>query len=80
VLLLCVAPKPVPVITTDVPTDPEDGEIPVIEIASITVNCTLPLVIPPTETVTGPLVAFDGTVALMLVLLQEVTFAATPLN
>lgn len=51
-----------------------------IEMASIKVNCTPLLVTPPTVTVTGPLVAFEGTVALMLVLLHEVTLAVTPLN
>ena len=67
-------------ITTEVPVGPEEGDIPEIEMASIRVNCTPLLVTPPTVTVTGPLVAFDGTVALMLVPLQEVTFAVTPLN
>lgn len=80
VLLLCAAPKPVPVITTEEPTDPEDGDTPVIEIASIKVNCTPVLVTPPTATVTGPLVAVDGTVALMLESLHEVTLAVTLLN
>jgi hypothetical protein len=80
VLLLCDEPKPVPVITIEVPTGPDDGEMPVIEMGSIRVNCTPLLVTPPTVTVTGPLVAVEGTVALMLVPLQEVTFAVTPLN
>ena len=69
-----------PVITMEVPKGPELGERPVIVIPSMTVNETPLLVIPPSETVTEPLVAPDGTVAVMLVLLQEVVLAVTPLN
>ena len=38
------------------------------------------LVTPLSTTVTGPLVAFDGTVTVMLESLQELTFAVAPLN
>jgi hypothetical protein len=48
--------------------------------ASRTLNCTELLVTPPTVTVTGPLVVLLGTVAVMLVLLQDVTVAAMPLK
>lgn len=67
-------------IITDVPVEPEEGEIPVTVVASITVNVTELLVIPPVVTVTGPVVAPVGTVAVMLVLLQEVIVAFDPLN
>lgn len=79
-LLLCVGPKPVPVIVTVVPVGPEVGEMLVTESASITENCTPLLVTPSSTTVTGPLVAPDGTVAVMLVALHELTLAATPLK
>ena len=67
-------------ITTEEPNGPEAGERPVTVAASITVNCALLLVAPPTVTVTGPLVAVEGTVTLMLVLLHEVTVGVIPLK
>src|ERR1700694_2539829 len=54
--------------------------MPVIESVELTVNCTPLLVTPSTVTVTGPLVAFDGTWAVTLVLLQEVTLCTIPMN
>jgi hypothetical protein len=80
VLLLCVEPKPAPVIVTELPIGPDAGEMPVIVADSITLNCTPLLVTPPTVTVTGPLVALFGTATVTLVLLQEEALAASPLK
>jgi hypothetical protein len=52
----------------------------VTEIASITVKLTPLLVMPSSVIVTEPLVALDGTPAVILVSLQELTDATTPLN
>jgi hypothetical protein len=68
------------VIVTDVPTAPLVGEMEVIESASTTVNVTPLLVTPSSVIVTEPVVALDGTVAVMLVSLQELATAVTPLN
>jgi len=80
VLLLCVGPKPVPLIVMLAPTGPAFGEMLVMESCSRTVNCTPLVVIPSSVTVTGPLVAFAGTVIVMLVSLQELTPATTLLT
>jgi hypothetical protein len=80
VLLPCVEPKPVPANVTDMPMGPVLEEMELIESVPRAVNCTPLLVIPPSVTVTGPLAAFAGTVTVMLVLLQELTLAATLLN
>lgn len=80
VLVLCVEPKFVPVIVTEVPTPPEVGEIPVMLGPPLTVNVTPLLATPLTVTITVPVVAALGTVATMLVLLQLVVTATLPLN
>ena len=69
-LSLWLDPKPAPEIVTLEPTVPADGAMPVIERASITEKETPVLGNPPTVTVTGPLVAFKGTTAVMLVSLH----------
>lgn len=79
-LSLWLEPNPVPVITTDVPIGPEEGETPVTVDASIRVNCAELLVIPPDVTETGPLVAPVGTVTVILVLLQDLMDALKLLN
>jgi hypothetical protein len=81
VLVPCVAPKFVPVIMTGVPGRPEAGfKLAIVGAAVVTVYMTPLLGSPPTLTITLPVVAPDGTVATMLVALQLVTVAATPLN
>jgi hypothetical protein len=79
-LLLCVEPKPVPVIVTVVPTGPIAGDRPVTERPSMTVNDAVLLEKPASFTETEPLVVLAGTVAVMLVSLQAVAVAAIPLN
>src|SRR5207253_9070458 len=54
--------------------------MPVTESASSTVNDTRQLVMPSSVTLTGPLVAFAGTVTATLVSLQELSNALTALN
>src|SRR5207253_9763358 len=54
--------------------------MPVTESASSTVSDTPLLVMPASVTLTGPLVAFAGTVTATLVSLQELTNAVTALN
>jgi hypothetical protein len=78
--LLCVEPNPAPEIVTVVPTGPLLGETPVTESGSRTVNCTPLLVTPSSVTVTGPLVAPDGTTRVTLVSLQALALATKPLN
>jgi hypothetical protein len=80
VLLLCVDPKPTPVIVTVAPAGPVLGEMPVTDSDWRTVNCTPLLTTPASVTLTGPLVAEDGTEAVMLVSLQDGEAAATPLK
>ena len=63
---------------TDVPTAPEVGER--LFIFGLTVNVTPLLACPLTVTTTAPVVAPEGTGALMLVALQLVGVAAVPLN
>jgi hypothetical protein len=81
VLVLCDAPKFVPVIVTLAPTNPEAGFKPVIlGPVELIVKLTPLLATPPTVTTTFPVVAPVGTVATMLVALQFVAVAAVPLN
>jgi hypothetical protein len=79
-LLLCVAPKFEPLMVTDEPTGPTPGDTVATEGGLLTVNWTPLLATPLTVTVTGPVVALDGTVVVMLVSLQLLTEASTPLN
>lgn len=85
VLVPCVDPKFEPEIEIDVPTGPEAGFRPVMP--GVTVKMTPLLAIPPTVTTTGPAVAPGapdgagaGTVAIMLVEVQLVIAAPTPLK
>ncbi len=80
VLEPCVELKFVPLIVTDVPHAPEDGERLLIEGAMSTVNDTPLDTTPLTVTVTLPLVAPEGTAATIEVALQLETVAAVPLN
>jgi hypothetical protein len=81
VLVPCVAPKFVPVIVTEAPTDPEVGlRVVIVGVATVSVKFTPLLTWPPTVTTTLPVVAPLGTVTVMLVALQLVAVAATPLN
>jgi hypothetical protein len=80
VLVLCVAPKFVPVSVTDVPTGPLVGALLVKVGGTLTVNAS-PLLTPPsTVTTTLPLVAPVGTRTTMLVADQLVGVAVVPLN
>jgi hypothetical protein len=79
-LLPCVAPKFDPVIVTGAPTSPDVGLTLVIAGGGITVKFTPLLTTPPTVTTTGPVVAPFGTNVTMLVEVQLVAAAATPLN
>jgi hypothetical protein len=76
----CVGPKFAPVIVTEVLIAPDVGDKLVILGAGTTVNERPSLAIPPTVTITFPVVAPVGTVATMLVALQLVTVAVVPLN
>jgi hypothetical protein len=81
VLVPCVDPKFVPVIVTDVPTGPDVGDKLVILGVGRTVKATPLLATPPDVTTTLPLVAADGTVAMINVEVQLTTLAANvPLN
>ena len=82
VLVPCIAPKPVPVIVTGVPTAPDEGFRPVTVIGDgVTVNRT-PLLEPaepaPTLTTTLPVEAPNGTGTIMLVALQLVGTPGRP--
>jgi hypothetical protein len=70
----------VPVIVAAVPAGPLVGERLVIVGGTVTVKLTPLLATPPTVTVTDPVVAPAGTVAVMLVAAQPVTVASVPLN
>lgn len=74
----CVAPKFAPAITTDDPTPEALGVM--LLITGKTVKFTLLLASPFTVTTTGPVVAPDGTVAVILVLPQVVVLAEVPLK
>lgn len=78
VLVPCVAPKLVPVIVTEVPIAPDAGEM--LVMLGATPKATPLLAKPPTVTMTLPVVAPFGTGAVMLVVLQLVGVAATPLK
>ena len=71
-------PNVVPTIVTEVPTGPDVGER--LLIFGVTVKVTPLLGTPFTETTTGPVVAPEGTGATMLLALQDVGVAATPLS
>jgi hypothetical protein len=73
-------PKFVPVSVTNAPIGPDIGDRLVMQGAATTVN-TFPLLFTPLAyTTTLPVVAPDGTVTAMLVAVQVVTLAVTPLN
>jgi hypothetical protein len=81
VFVPCVAPKFVPVIVTAVPTSPDAGfKLVMLGVGTVTVKLTPLLATPPTVTTTLPVVAPAGTGTTMLVALQLVAAAATPLN
>jgi hypothetical protein len=80
VLVPCVAPKFVPVTVTEAPTAPEVGDKVVILGVARTVKLEPLLSTPLACTTTFPVVAPDGTGALMLVALQLVGVAMVPLN
>jgi hypothetical protein len=82
-LVPCVAPKFAPVIVTDAPTAPlvVDSELIVGIVSADTIENGTPLLArPPTVTTTSPVVAPLGTRTVMLVSLQAVGDALTPLN
>jgi hypothetical protein len=78
VLVPCVFPKAAPEIVTDVPMGPSTGEMP--DMIGGTLNGTPLLGVPATVTTTGPLVALDGTGATIVLSLQLVGVAGTPLK
>jgi hypothetical protein len=81
VLVPCVAPKFAPLIVTDVPTAPDVGfRLVMLGVGTGTVKFTPLLATPPTVTTTLPVVVPAGTGTAMLVALQLVAAAATPLN
>jgi hypothetical protein len=66
---------------TDAPTKPDVGfKLAMLGAGTVTVKLTPLLATPPTVTTTFPLVAPAGTAAVMLVALQLVAVAETPLN
>ena len=73
-----MVPNSKPLIVTVVPTAAADGETP--EMLTPVVKTTPLLAIPFTVTITGPVVAPDGTGTAILVALQDVGVAETPLN
>ena len=75
----CVAPKFDPLIVTEVPTGPDDGER-LLMLGEVTVTFEPLLARLETKTVTLPLDAPTGTGTTMLVALQLVGVAAVPLN
>lgn len=75
-----VDPKFVPVIVTDVPTAPELVERLVILGVGRTVKLTPLLALPPTVTITFPVLAPFGTGTEMLLMLQLLGVAVVPLN
>ncbi len=80
VLLLWVAPKLDPLMVTEAPTNPEVIDK-LLMFGLVTAKLTPALLTPPAAvTTTLPDVAEAGTVAVMLVLLQELTLAAAPLK
>jgi hypothetical protein len=80
VLVPFVAPKPVPVIVTELPTGPLVGDRLVTFGGTVTVKLTALLARPPAVTTTLPVVAPAGTGTTMLAADQVVGTAAVPLN
>lgn len=80
VLVPWVAPKFAPLMVTEVPTGPKFGLRLVMLGAGVTVKTTPLLDTPPTFTSTLPVVAPDGTGAVILVSLQFEARVCTPLN
>src|SRR6266404_4947411 len=78
VLVPCVAPNVVPLISTESPTAPEVGER--VFIFGATVKVTPLLVCPLTLTTTAPVVAPEGTGTTMLMAFQLVGVAVVPLK
>lgn len=78
VLVPWVEPKPLPLMVIDAPTAPEFGDRALM--FGVTVNLTPLLLDPPTVTTTLPVVAALGTGATIVLELQLVGVAATPLN
>jgi hypothetical protein len=77
----CVAPKFAPAIVTEIPTSPDVGfKLEMLGAAVVTVKLAPLLATPPTVTTTLPVVAPPGTGTTMLVALQFVGVAVTPLN
>ena len=74
-LLLCVEPKPVPLIVTEELISPVVGEMLEMDPDSRSVKVAGLLVTPLAAIVKDPVVAPDGTVTVMLVALQEPTLA-----
>ena len=70
-----------PVIVTEVPTNPEVGlRLAMAGEGTVTVKVTPLLAVPPTVTTTMPVVALVGTGTAMLVVFQLVGVAEAPLN
>ncbi len=80
VLEPCAAPKFAPVMVTEAPQEPDDGDRLLIAGGISTVNATPFDATPLTVTTTLPVVAPEGTAATIDVLLQLETVAAVPLN
>jgi hypothetical protein len=81
VLLPWLPPKLDPVMVTEVPTTPEVGErLLMLGDGTVTMKFTPLLATPFTVTTTFPVVAPEGTVAVMLLAVQELAVAAVPLN
>lgn len=80
VLLPCVAPNPVPVITTVSPVLPEVGVTAVMFSPEATVKLIPLLEVPPTEIMTLPVVAPVGTGTVIEPSLQFAAVAVVPLN
>lgn len=82
VLVPCVEPKFDPAIVTDAPTTPDVGLklLMLGDTVVFTVKLTPLLATPPTVTTTLPVAAPVGTVATILVALQLVAVAVSPLN
>ena len=78
VLVPCVAPKPVPLIVTEVPSGPE-SELRLL-MPSVTVKATPALASPSTVTTTSPVVAPAGTVTVIEVSAQLLAVAEVPLK
>src|SRR5713101_8801402 len=76
----CESRKYDPVIVTLCPTDAALGFNVVMPGDGVTVKVTPLLAVPPTVTVTGPVVAVVGTGASIAVAVQPVGAVATPLN